>query len=99
LDGTDGRGGALNLKEEEGVTNRDLVTGTQKALLDGDAVDEGAGGRFEVREQEAFILAGYLAMKARDGRIVNTNWVGGVSAYQQRRREAEFGLSEGTTER
>jgi hypothetical protein len=76
-----------------------LVAGRQEPLLDRYAVHQGAGGRFQIREEEAFILSSYLAVEAGNRRIVNANRVGGIPAYQQRWREAEFGFSEGTTER
>ncbi len=81
LYGADCRGNtAFHLKEEEGAADGDLVAGSQDTLLDGDAIDERAGGGVLVREQEAFILTGDLAVERRDGRIVDANWVGGVSA-------------------
>jgi len=92
-------GDALHLEQKNRVANCDLVAWTQKPLLDGNAVDVGTGSGFQIREQEALILSRYLAVQGRDGRIVDTDQVGGASSDRQRRGEAEFGLSEGTTER
>src|SRR4029077_7935433 len=87
---------AFHLKKEEGTADGDLVAGSQDTLLDGDAINERAGGGVLVSEQEAFIMTGDLAVERRDGRIVDTNWVGGVPADRNRGGEAEFGLSERT---
>src|SRR5260370_41801445 len=99
LHGTDWlSGSALHLKDEEGAANGDLIAGSWDALLDGDAVDECPGAGVQVSKQEAFILESDLAVTRRNGHVFDTNWIGGVSADGQRRREAEFGLSEGTAE-
>src|ERR1700737_2527546 len=89
---------AFHLKEEQGTANGDLIAGTEDALLDGNAVDERAGRGVQVSEQEAFILAGDLAVEGRDRRIFDANWIGGVSADRQRRGEPEFRFSEGAGE-
>ncbi len=99
LHGADfGRHGAFHLKEEEGAADGDLIARGQDALLDGNAVDERAGGGVLVREQEAVVLTRDPAVDVSDRGIVDTNWVGGVSADRHRRGEAEFRLSERTAE-
>ena len=93
-----GGNSSFHLKEEEGAADGDLVAGSEDTLLDGNAIDERAGSGVLVREQEAFILAGDLAVDLSDRRIVDTNWVGSISADRYRRGEAEFRLSERTAE-
>lgn len=90
--------GAIHLEEEEGTADGNLVAGGQDTLLDGDAIDERSGGGVLVSEQEAVILTGDLAVQGRNGRIVYTNWVGGVSTDRHWRGKAEFGLSQRTAE-
>src|SRR5689334_20506505 len=98
LHGADCGGGAVHLKEEEGAADGNLVTGGQDTLLDGDAIDERSGGGVLVSEQEAVILTRDLAVQRGNSGIVDTDWVGGVSADRNRGGEAEFGLSQGTAE-
>jgi hypothetical protein len=86
------------VKQEEGAADGNLIAGSQDTLLDGNTVDERAGGCVLVREYEVFVVTGDLAVDGSDGRIVDTNEVGSVSADGQWHGEAEFGLSERTAE-
>src|ERR1700720_675341 len=88
LNRANGCGGAIDLEEEEGTADCDLVAGSEKPLFDGDAINESAGGGFQVGEQEILILAGYLAVKSRNRGVVDTDEVGRVATYRQGRTEA-----------
>jgi hypothetical protein len=69
------------LEEEKRAPDGDLVARSKQPLLDWDAIYECSGRRFQVREQEAFVLPRDLAVKGRDTRVVDANRVGGVSTY------------------
>jgi hypothetical protein len=67
------RSGVFPLKEKQRVANRDLVARSEEALLHGNAIDERAGGRIQVGEQDLFGLPDYPAVNRGHRRVFDTN--------------------------